>query len=410
MSSRSHARRSTDELTASGAAPYAIPIGGSTATGVGRVRRGVGRVARPVRRRSGSRRRRSCTPRRAAAPTPGSSPARRCCEPVDRPVPEVLAIGVAKGVNIGMPDIVASRRRHGRTARSGERTRSSVATSTLDPNWIGDDYARPDPRRATRRSAGRPATAAGCSTGSYSGKGFAGLVGNAEAGRWPTGRERRVRPHRRHAGGVRSRGRPAGCDGSCRSATRSTDAGAVASWTGVAMNQILDVDLLAFENSTGERRRAVVDGVAPQSRDRLRLHPSRRERRPARHGVRDARRVLLAGARDARPSSTCRVHTARRATPACWSRRRRRAIGRTGRRCSTGHRRSRRATRCKRKFPTAYPDQVTPEAAVPGHHRGAVPVPRRDRRPATPVPPCHRRGHRVSRDVLRRHGHATAPR
>ena len=38
-----------------------------------------------------------------------------------------------------------------------------------------------------RASAGRPSTAAGCSTATYTGKGFAGLLGNAATGRWRAG-------------------------------------------------------------------------------------------------------------------------------------------------------------------------------------------------------------------------------
>ncbi len=58
----------------------------------------------------------------------------------------------------------------------------------------------------------------------------------------------------------------------------------------------------------------------------------------------------------------------------------------------------------KRKFPTAYPDQVLPESAVPGITEGAVRVPRRDRRSAASLPARDRRRRSVPRDVLRRHG------
>ena len=58
----------------------------------------------------------------------------------------------------------------------------------------------------------------------------------------------------------------------------------------------------------------------------------------------------------------------------------------------------------KRKFTTAYPDQVLPEAAVPGITKVLYEFHDRDRRPAAAVPQGDRRGHRLPRDVLRRDG------
>jgi len=100
-------------------------------------------------------------------------------------VPEVLAIGVAKGVNLGMPDV------HELAADTVEligRDRSLVdrADVRLDPSWMGDDYGIPT-------AAGDAAIRWAARHGGwvldrvYSGKGFAGLIGNAEAGRWPDG-------------------------------------------------------------------------------------------------------------------------------------------------------------------------------------------------------------------------------
>ena len=100
-------------------------------------------------------------------------------------MPEVLAIGVAKGVNLGMPDIAELA---GETLGLIDGGAASIEHSDvrLDPNWMGDDYGVP-----TR--AGDAAIRWAARHGGwvldrvYSGKGFAGLVGNAEAERWPRG-------------------------------------------------------------------------------------------------------------------------------------------------------------------------------------------------------------------------------
>ncbi|MFP5489178.1 MAG: D-cysteine desulfhydrase, partial [Acidimicrobiia bacterium] len=96
-----------------------------------------------------------------------------------------LAIGVAKGVNAGRPDITGLA---ADTLDLMGLDRSLVHRHDVhtDPNWLGDDYAVP-----TR--AGDAAIRWAARHGGwvldrvYSGKGFAGLVGNAEAGRWPPG-------------------------------------------------------------------------------------------------------------------------------------------------------------------------------------------------------------------------------
>lgn len=174
----------TDELTAAGAAPYAIPIGGSTPIGaVGYALAFVEimdqcdalgiRPAAIVHTSSSGGTHAGLLAGRAMLKTQG------------RDVPEVLAVGVAKGVNMGMPDV-------GRLAGDtidligGDRTTIERSDIRLDPNWLGEDYAVP-----TR--AGDAAIRWAARHGGwvldrvYSGKGFAGLIGNAEAGRWPDG-------------------------------------------------------------------------------------------------------------------------------------------------------------------------------------------------------------------------------
>ena len=173
-----------DELRAAGAEPYSIPIGGSTAVGA------VGYAVAFVELMEQS----AALGVQPAAIVHTSSSGgthagllagQAVWRQRGHAVPEVLAIGVAKGVNIGMPDIAD---RAGDTIEliGGERTTLTRSDVHLDPNWIGDDYGIP-----TR--AGDAAIRWAARHGGwvldrvYSGKGFAGLVGNAESGRWSGG-------------------------------------------------------------------------------------------------------------------------------------------------------------------------------------------------------------------------------
>ncbi len=100
-------------------------------------------------------------------------------------MPEVLAVGVAKGVNIGIPDVLGLA---GDALELLGRSADLVDASDvqLDPHWLGDDYAVPTP-------AGDDAMRWAATTGgwvldrTYTGKGLAGLLGNAADGRWPRG-------------------------------------------------------------------------------------------------------------------------------------------------------------------------------------------------------------------------------
>jgi 1-aminocyclopropane-1-carboxylate deaminase/D-cysteine desulfhydrase-like pyridoxal-dependent ACC family enzyme len=173
-----------DELTASGAAPYAIPIGGSTAVGA------VGYAAAFVELAE------QCADRGIAPAAivhtsssggthAGLVAGRAIWRDRGHDVPEVLAIGVAKGVNLGMPDIVELA---GDTVElvGGDRHLVERADVRLDPGWMGADYAVPT--RAGDAAIRWAARHGGWVLDrTYSGKGLAGLVGNAEAGRWPEG-------------------------------------------------------------------------------------------------------------------------------------------------------------------------------------------------------------------------------
>jgi len=174
----------TDELSASGAAPYAIPIGGSTPVGA------VGYAVALVELldqcdAQGVRPAAIVHTSSSGGTHAGLLAGQAILRAEGRVVPEVLAIGVAKGVNMGMPDI-GQLTDHTIALITGDRIRVDRADIHVDPNWIGADYAVP-----TR--AGDAAIRWAARHGGwvldrvYSGKGFAGLIGNAEARRWPDG-------------------------------------------------------------------------------------------------------------------------------------------------------------------------------------------------------------------------------
>ncbi len=174
----------TDELAADGLVPHSIPIGGSTAVGaLGYVAGfvelmaqcdslGIDPAAVVVTSSSGG-------------THAGLVAGRALRRATGAAVPEVLAIGVAKGVNAGAPDV-------------GELARESLALLgggpelvrdgdvVIDPSWLGDDYGIPSPEGDA--AIGWAARAgAWVLDRTYTGKGFAGLLGHATAGRWPPG-------------------------------------------------------------------------------------------------------------------------------------------------------------------------------------------------------------------------------
>lgn len=174
----------SDELQAAGAAPYAIPIGGSTA--VGAVGYAVGFVEIMEQCAAlGIKPAALVFTSSSGGTHAGLVAGRALWRSRGHDVPEVLAIGVAKGVNLGMPDVVELARD---TVELIGGTRDLVERGDVrnDPSWLGDEYAVPS-------KAGDAAIRWAARHGgwildrTYSGKGFAGLVGNAEANRWPTG-------------------------------------------------------------------------------------------------------------------------------------------------------------------------------------------------------------------------------
>jgi 1-aminocyclopropane-1-carboxylate deaminase/D-cysteine desulfhydrase-like pyridoxal-dependent ACC family enzyme len=174
----------TAELDADGAQPHSVPIGGSTATGA------VGYAAAFVELMG------QCTaigiaPRAivhtsSSGGTHAGLVAGRALWRADgHTVPDVLAVGVAKGVNLGLPDVASLA---ADAIRLIGRPDGLVRPDDveLDDRWLGDDYAVPT-------SAGDDAIGWAARTGAwvldrtYTGKGMAGLLGNAAEGRWGPG-------------------------------------------------------------------------------------------------------------------------------------------------------------------------------------------------------------------------------
>lgn len=173
-----------DELGADGLTPYLIPIGGSTPIGalgyveafdelmVQCAESDISPAAIVVTSSSGG-------------THAGLLAGRAAWRAAGRPVPEIVAIGVAKGVIAGMPDVAELANATLRQADlDGEVNADDVV---IDDRWIGDDYARPTPEgdSAVRRGARE------CGMvfdRTYTGKGFAGLLGNLGDGRWDNDR------------------------------------------------------------------------------------------------------------------------------------------------------------------------------------------------------------------------------
>jgi 1-aminocyclopropane-1-carboxylate deaminase/D-cysteine desulfhydrase-like pyridoxal-dependent ACC family enzyme len=176
----------TIDLEADGGHPHSIPIGGSTATGavgyaiafvelmVQCAARGVD--ARVVVHTSSS-----------GGTHAGLVAGRALWRAAGRPVPDVLAIGVAKGVNTGLPDV---RELAGDVLDRLGASRALVRDDDveIDVRWLGEDYAVPT-------AAGDAAIEWAAHAGAwvldrtYTGKGLAGVLGNASEGRWNRGHD-----------------------------------------------------------------------------------------------------------------------------------------------------------------------------------------------------------------------------
>lgn len=174
----------TDELTAQGLVATSIPIGGSTAVGsVGYIVafdeimsqcRDAGFVPRAIVFTSSS------------GGTHAGLVAGRAAWIATHPgemVPDIVAIGVAKGVVAGFPSVAEL----ARDALSVAGLTGTVVDDEVevDGRWLGPDYAIPTAEsRAARGWAAH--NGAWVVDDVYTAKGMAGLLGNIEQGRWGT--------------------------------------------------------------------------------------------------------------------------------------------------------------------------------------------------------------------------------
>jgi 1-aminocyclopropane-1-carboxylate deaminase/D-cysteine desulfhydrase-like pyridoxal-dependent ACC family enzyme len=176
----------TDELAAAGAAPHSIPIGGSTPTGA------LGYLLAYVELVEQCRRRGFVPAAIVHTSSSGGTHAglvagRALLRASGRDdVPPVLAIGVAKGVVLGVPDVRGLAEEALALIGSSAEVRDDDVE--IDGRWLGPDYGEPTPAGA---EGIRWAALHGgwVLDHTYTGKGFAGLLGNAATGRWRAGDE-----------------------------------------------------------------------------------------------------------------------------------------------------------------------------------------------------------------------------
>ncbi len=170
----------TDQLDADGQAPYAIPVGGSTAVGA------LGYAAAFIELLdqfvvAGVLPSHVVFTSSSGGTHAGLLAGRAAAAHAGRDVPGVIAIGVAKGVNIGRPDVVGLANET--LALMGSSAAVVPDDVEVDTRWIGDDYAVPT-------AAGDAAIRWAATRGgwlldrTYSGKGCSGLLGLAADGRF----------------------------------------------------------------------------------------------------------------------------------------------------------------------------------------------------------------------------------
>jgi 1-aminocyclopropane-1-carboxylate deaminase/D-cysteine desulfhydrase-like pyridoxal-dependent ACC family enzyme len=176
--------RLTDELAAEGLAPSSIPIGGSTDVGALGYALGFVELMKQCRRAD-------FVPRAvvftsSSGGTHAGLLAGRAAMIADgtlarEEAPDIVAIGVAKGVNLGLPDVAELA--DAALGLMGVSAAVDCDDVTVDPRWIGEDYAVPT-------AAGAAAIDWAARHGgwlmdpTYSGKGLSGLLGLVDEGRW----------------------------------------------------------------------------------------------------------------------------------------------------------------------------------------------------------------------------------
>lgn len=176
----------TNALNADGLRPYSIPIGGSTPVGALGYIAGYLELSQQLADRQ--------VQASAVVHTSSSGgthaglvAGQAICRAIGMPAPPVLAIGVAKGVVIGSPDVAAlANEALSLLPNCPIGSEVSVADVVVDGDWLGDDYAVPtraadDAIRWAARRGGWVLDRV------YSGKGLSGVLGRAAKGEWVSG-------------------------------------------------------------------------------------------------------------------------------------------------------------------------------------------------------------------------------
>lgn len=181
----------TEQLAADGLAPYAIPVGGSTAVGALGYALAFGELLEQFEQANISPTALVFTSSSGGTHA-GLLAGRALAMAAGQVVPEVVAIGVAKGVNGGLPDVaemaneVVGLLRATDPEGQGSKDGVSAADVEVDTRWIGDDYAVPT-------IEGDAAISWAARSGgwlldrTYSGKGMSGMLGLASEGRFTEG-------------------------------------------------------------------------------------------------------------------------------------------------------------------------------------------------------------------------------
>jgi D-cysteine desulfhydrase family pyridoxal phosphate-dependent enzyme len=170
----------TEQLADDGLRPYAIPIGGSTAVGALGYAAGFVELLDQL-DEAGLAPSHIVFTSSSGGTHAGLLAGRAAAAHGGRRVPDVVAIGVAKGVNLGLPD-VAELANHTLTLM-GSTAIVAHEDVEVDTRWIGPDYAVPT-------DAGDDAIRWAATHGgwlldrTYSGKGCSGLLGLAAEGRF----------------------------------------------------------------------------------------------------------------------------------------------------------------------------------------------------------------------------------
>lgn len=174
----------TDELVAGGDAPFAIPIGGSTPVGAVGYALAFGELMEQC-ARLGVAPAAIVHASSSGGTHAGLVAGRALWRAQGRAVPDVVAVGVARGVVAGLPDI-AELARETLALAGADPALVDDGDVEVDPDWMGDDYAVPT-------EAGDAAIRWAARHGGwvldrvYTGKALAALLGSGEAGRWPAG-------------------------------------------------------------------------------------------------------------------------------------------------------------------------------------------------------------------------------